>query len=156
MGRRTVRHRDIRRKRRSEKEESIKKEKLGQRGDHPTRNGPESFLYCPRLWRSSTGFLSQRGYGHWLSSLDSFVACRVKSPSFNFIHCGLSATQICRAFNRRRSLRINCSVGRLLATVCKVICIGHMFLFWLASNSQSSTSKLPERFCVKHHRVWHC
>ena len=36
MGRRTVRHRDMRRKRRSEKEESIKKEKLGQRGDHPT------------------------------------------------------------------------------------------------------------------------
>ena len=68
MGRRTVRHKDIRRKRRSEKEESIEKEKLGQRGDHPTRNGPESFLYCPRLWRSSTGFLnrnslSQRGYG---------------------------------------------------------------------------------------------
>ena len=59
MGRRTVRHRDIRRKRRSEKEESIKKEKLGQRGDHPTRNGPESFLYCPRLWRSSTGFLNR-------------------------------------------------------------------------------------------------
>ena len=65
MGRRTVRHRDIRRKRRSEKEESIKKEKVGQRGDHPTRNGPESFLYCPRLWRSSTGFLSQRLEPKW-------------------------------------------------------------------------------------------
>ena len=69
MGRRTVRHRDISRKRRSEKEESIKRKSLV-RGDHPTRNGPESFLYCPRLWRSSTGFLnrnslSQRGYGSY-------------------------------------------------------------------------------------------
>ena len=69
MGRRTVRHRDIRRKRRSEKEESIKKEKLGQRGEHPTRNGPESFLYCPRLWRSSAGFLNRNSLSQMATGL---------------------------------------------------------------------------------------
>ena len=83
MGRRTVRHRDIRRKRRSEKEESIKKEKLGQRGDHPTRNGPESFLYCPRLWRSSTGFLSQRGLSQ--KGTDT-LACTPELRLYQILH----------------------------------------------------------------------
>ena len=32
--------------------------------------------------------------------------------SFSLTHCGSSATQMCFGFNRRRSLRINCSVGR--------------------------------------------
>ena len=71
-------------------------------------------------------------------------AVRVKRRSFSLIHCGSSSTQICFAF-RQRSLRINYSVGKLLPTVCMVICMRHMFLFCLASESQFSTSKLPAR-----------
>ena len=56
----TQNHKEIRSKieRDVEKEKSIKPEKFGQRGDHPTRTAP--FLHCHVLWRSrSTGILNR-------------------------------------------------------------------------------------------------
>ena len=49
------------------------------------------------------------------------------------------------ALSRRRSRCINVAAGTSNAATWKVICIGHMFLFFLANISHSSASMLPGR-----------
>ena len=60
----------------------------------------------------------------------------VKSRSRSLSHCGSPAHR-CFIFNRRRSLRMKSSVSKMQPTVCMVICSGHMFLFCLASKTNS-------------------
>ena len=86
---------------------------------------------------------SHVGRGLWSASYGRPVACLVQTRSLIMGQTGSIVSQIWRACNRLRSLRIKTSVTIWFVMTCSVFCRGHMLMQALTSFSHWSISIGP-------------